>query len=351
MTTLTMLALVVLVALIFDFINGFHDTANAIATVVSTGVLRARTAVIFAAALNVVGAFAGTAVATTIGKDLLDPALVTQQIVLAALLGAIVWNLITWWFGIPSSSSHALVGGLVGAGWIGVGREQIKAAGLEKVITALIVSPFFGFAAAFVLMVATYWVIRRVPVPKLNRGSRRLQILSSGFMAFSHGTNDAQKTMGVITMALLSFSASGAGHDKLPAWLLPQVDHFDATSKFPVPVWVVIACAVAMGLGTAAGGWRIIHTMGRRIFKLRPIHGFCAETGAALVLQVASHFGLPTSTTHCITSAIMGAGSTTRLSAVSWGVTRRIVVAWILTIPVSAAMGAGAWWLLRAAGL
>ena len=323
MTTFSVLVLVVCTALAFDFVNGFHDTANAIATVVSTGVLKARTAVIMAAFLNVAGAFVGTAVATTIGKDILDPAIVTQQIVLAALLGAIGWNLITWYFGLPSSSSHALVGGLVGAGWIAAGTDHIQRAGLVKVVTALIVSPFFGFAAAFLLMVATYWITRRTAVARINRIFRRLQLLSSAFMAFSHGTNDAQKTMGVITMALVAY----AGHP-------------DPNGKFPVPTWVVIACAVAMGLGTAVGGWRIIRTMGTKIFKLRPIHGFCAETGAALVLQVASHFGLPTSTTHCITSAIMGAGSTTRLSAVSWGVTRRILVAWILTIPLAAAMSA-----------
>ena len=277
MTTLTLLVLVVSAALVFDFINGFHDTANAIATVVSTGVLRARTAVIMAAILNVVGAFMGTAVATTMGKDLLDPSLVTQTLVLSALLAAIAWNLFTWYFGIPSSSSHALVGGLVGAGWVAAGWGAIKPAGVEKVIIALIVSPFFGFFAAFSGMIATYWIVRRVRPATINLLFRRLQLLSSGFMALSHGTNDVQKTMGVITMALVSYTGA----------------HADTSGKFPVPFWVVISCAVAMGLGTAAGGWRIIHTMGSKIFKLRPIHGFCAETGAAIVLQVASHFGLP----------------------------------------------------------
>lgn len=353
MATLTLLVLVVVVALIFDFINGFHDTANAIATVVSTGVMRARTAVLFAAVLNVMGAFAGTAVASTIGKDLLDPVLVTQQIVLAALIGAIIWNLITWWFGIPSSSSHALVGGLVGAGVVGLDWTHIKLGGVEKVVIALVVSPFFGFAAAFVLMIATYWIVRRIPVAKINRIFRRLQIVSAGLMAFSHGTNDAQKTMGVITMALVSYASASrdAGGPGLPHWLLPTAEHFDAAAKFPVPGWVVLACALAMGAGTAAGGWRIIHTMGSKIFKLRPIHGFCAETGAAIVLQVASHLGLPTSTTHCITSAIMGAGSTTRLSAVSWGVTRQILVAWLLTIPMSALFSAVTWRLFSVIGL
>jgi PiT family inorganic phosphate transporter len=329
-TTLTLLVLVVAAALIFDFINGFHDTANAIATVVSTGVLKARTAVLMAAVFNVAGAFLGTAVAQTIGKGIVDPSLVTQQLVLAALLAAIAWNLFTWYFGIPSSSSHALVGGIVGAGAYTLGFSAIKPAGIEKVVTALVVSPFFGFFAAFTLMIGTYWATRRVRPARLNAASRKLQLISSGFMAISHGQADAQKTMGVIAMALASYHG---------------------TQMEEIPTWVVLSCAVAMGIGTAAGGWRIIHTMGSKIFKLRPIHGFCAETGAAIVLITASHFGLPTSTTHCITSSIMGAGATTRLSAVSWGVTRRIVGAWILTIPVCATLGAAFVWLLRAAGV
>ena len=332
--TLTLIVVVVIAALVFDFINGFHDTANAIATVVSTGVLRPRTAVLMAAALNILGAFLGTAVASTIGKDILDPSIVTQSIVLSALVGAIVWNLLTWWGGIPSSSSHALIGGLVGAGAVGLGWDAIKPAGVEKVVTALVVSPILGFFAAFFGMVATYWLLRRARPAKVNAASRRLQLFSSGFMALSHGTNDAQKSMGVITMALLSYHG---GHDP--------------TGKFPVPTWVVLACALAMGLGTASGGWRIIKTMGTRIFKLRPIHGCIAETSAALVIQVASHLALPVSTTHCITASIMGAGATTRLSAVSWGVTRRIVTAWILTIPMTAIMAALVYVVLTKAGL
>jgi len=324
MTTFGLLVLVVVAALIFDFINGFHDTANAIATVVSTGVMRTRTAVLMAAALNVVGAFIGTAVASTIGKDLVDPAQVSQQLVLAALLAAIVWNLFTWWFGIPSSSSHALVGGIIGAGMTALGVAAIKPAGVEKVVTALVLSPILGFAFSFLLMVAMYWVVRRARPTKINKLFRRLQVISAGFMAVSHGSNDAQKTMGVITMALVSYQGT-----------------YDPAAKFPVPTWVVISCALAMGLGTASGGWRIIKTMGSKIFKLRPIHGFCAETGAATLLQIASHFGLPVSTTHVITSAIMGAGATTRLSAVSWGVTRRIATAWVLTIPVCMALASG----------
>ncbi len=317
MTAFTLLIMVVIVALIFDFVNGFHDTANAIATVVSTGVLRPRTAVLLAAVLNVAGAFHGTAVAKTIGTDILDASVVNQTMVLSALVSAVAWNLITWYFGIPSSSSHALLGGMLGAGVTVAGMGGIQAAGIEKAISALLFSPFAGFLAALVIMIALTWIVRRAPLPRINKIFRVLQIGSASLMAYSHGTNDAQKTMGIITMALLSYSADFA----------PNND---------VPLWVVVSCAVAMGLGTAAGGWRIIHTLGSKIFKLRPIHGFAAETGAAVVLQVAAANGLPVSTTHCITAAIMGAGSTTRLSAVSWGVTRKILWAWILTIPVCA---------------
>jgi PiT family inorganic phosphate transporter len=333
MDALTLLVLVIVAALVFDFINGFHDTANAIATVVSTGVLRARTAVLLAAVLNVVGAFAGTAVASTVGKDLVDPAQMTMPIVLSALVGAISWNLLTWWYGIPSSSSHALVGGIVGAAVTAIGTGCLKAAGLQKVVTALVLSPVVGFLTAFVGMVLVYWTVRRMTPARVNKGFRRLQLVSASLMAFSHGNNDAQKTMGVITMALVVYHGT-----------------WDPSAKFAVPTWVVIVCALAMGLGTASGGWRIIHTMGQRIMKLRPIHGFVAETAAASIIQVASHFGLPISTTHTITSSIMGAGATVRLSGVSWGVTRRIVVAWILTIPASALVSAGCYALLVAAG-
>jgi len=332
---LTLLALVVAAALAFDFLNGFHDTANAIATVVSTGVLRPRSAVLMAAFLNVLGAFLGTAVASTIGKGILDPQAVTQPLVLAALLSAIAWNLLTWWFGIPSSSSHALIGGLVGAALVTSGSVGLQASGIETVVIALVVSPVLGFGAAFVSMIATYWLTHRMRPTAINLLFRRMQIASSAFMALSHGNNDAQKTMGVITMALAAYRG---------------VD-VEGSSRLPIPAWVVLSCAFAMGAGTAAGGWRIIRTMGTRIFKLRPIHGFCAETGAAGVIQLASHLGLPTSTTHTITAAIMGAGATTRLSAVSWGVTRRIVWAWILTIPVCAALGAAFIAGFRAAGL
>ena len=333
----TLLLLVVTFGLVFDFLNGFHDTANAIATVVSTGVLRPRTAVLMAAVLNIVGALFGTAVATTIGRDTIDSAVVTQTMVVGALSSAIFWNVFTWYFGIPSSSSHALIGGLIGATWVSAGREHIKGAGVEKMVTALVVSPLAGFFGAFLVMVALTWAVRRVSPQKVNTIFRRLQLLSSGFMALSHGGNDAQKTMGVITMALVVYAAD------------PTTS--SASGEFHVPVWVVVACAISMGFGTACGGWRIIHTMGSKIFKLRPIHGCAAETTAALVITAATHAGFPVSTTHCITSAIMGAGATTRLSAVSWGVTRRILWAWILTIPMCALLGAGFYWAIHAAGL
>lgn len=334
MDALTLLVLVIVAALAFDFINGFHDTANAIATVVSTGVLRARTAVLLAAVLNVAGAFAGTAVASTVGKDLVDPAQMSMPIVLSALVGAIAWNLFTWWYGIPSSSSHALVGGIVGAAVTALGTGCLKAAGIEKVLTALVLSPLLGFFTAFIGMLAMYWTVRRAVPARVNKLFRKLQIVSASFMAFSHGNNDAQKTMGVITMALLVYHGT-----------------WDPTAKFHVPLWVVVVCALAMGLGTASGGWRIIHTMGQKIMKLRPIHGFVAETAAASVIQFASHLGLPTSTTHTITSSIMGAGATARLSAVSWGVTRRILMAWVLTFPATALVAAGCYRLLVAVGV
>ena len=323
MTSTLLLVLVVLMALAFDFVNGFHDTANSIATVVSTGAMRARNAIILASVCNVIGAFMGTEVAKTLGRDILDPALITQTVVLAALTGAIIWNLVTWWFGIPSSSSHALVGGMVGAGMIAVGPEAIRTAGVEKVMIALVVSPLFGFTFAFVAMLAWMWILRRARPSVVNRSFRLLQLPSAAFLAISHGLNDAQKTMGVITVALVTHHGT-----------------YDPNGEFPVPQWVVFACALAMGLGTAVGGWRIIHTMGNKIFKMDPIHGFTSSTMAAVVIQGASFYGLPISTTHCITTAIMGAGATKRLSAVRWGVTRKILTAWVVTLPATAAMSA-----------
>jgi PiT family inorganic phosphate transporter len=320
-TVLLVLILVVVIALIFDYINGFHDTANAIATVVSTGVLPIRTAILIAAVLNFGGALMGTAVASTIGKGLIEPAAVSQIVVLSALLGAIFWNIFTWYFGIPSSSSHALVGGLVGAAVAHAGPKAVQVAGITKVVQSLVVSPIVGFAIAFVVMITILWIVRRMKPARLTRLFRKLQMLSAAFMAFSHGSNDAQKTMGIITMSLVAYgSVSSAG------------------GKFHVPIWVVLACATAMALGTAAGGIRIIKTMGTKIIDLKPIHGFAAETAATVTILTSTHLGLPVSTTHVITGCIMGAGASQRVSAVRWGVTTKILWAWVLTIPVSAAV-------------
>jgi inorganic phosphate transporter, PiT family len=319
---LVALILVIVVALVFDYINGFHDTANAIATVVSTGVLPLRTAILLAAALNFGGALLGTAVAGTIGKGLIQPAAVTQGVVLAALSGAIFWNLFTWYFGIPSSSSHALVGGLVGAGIARAGTGAVQVDGLLKIVKSLVVSPVVGFFTAFLVMIAIFWLIRGARPAAISRLFRRLQILSAGFMALSHGSNDAQKTMGIITMSLVAYGSLTGG----PA------------GKFEVPLWVKMACAVAMALGTAAGGLRIIKTMGTKIIDLRPIHGFAAETSAAVTILASSAMGMPVSTTHVVTGAIMGAGACQRVSAVRWGVTTKILWAWVLTIPISAAV-------------
>jgi PiT family inorganic phosphate transporter len=327
----SLLVTVVVVAIVFDYINGFHDAANAIATVVSTGVLPIRTAVIIAGVLNFVGAVTGTAVAKTIASGFADPRIVTQPVVLAALLGAIVWNLFTWWRGIPSSSSHALVGGLAGAvvARAGVGAFHWNALG-KKVLIPLVLSPTLGFFMAFWVMIALYWIFRRVRPARVHSISRRLQLVSAGMMAFSHGSNDAQKSMGIITLALLSFAAAGHGH-ALPAWVLP-------TSADHVPLWVVIACAAAIGLGTMAGGQKIIKTMGTKIIHISPLQGFAAETAGAATILAASTFGVPVSTTHCINACIMGVGASKRLSAVRWGVAGNILVAWVLTLPMSAAV-------------
>ena len=319
------MCIVVAAALAFDYINGFHDTANAIATVVSTGVLPIRTAVLLAAALNFLGAFAGTAVASTIGKGILAADIVSQVLVLSALIGAIFWNLFTWYFGIPSSSSHALVGGLVGAGAAKAGLDGLERSGIQKVVTALVVSPLVGFFVGFALMVGILWIVRRQRPSGVNAVFRRLQMASASFMAFSHGSNDAQKTMGIVTMSLVAYEAGKSTMQ---------------TGKFDVPLWVVVACATAMALGTAAGGIRIIKTMGTKIIDLKPIHGFAAETGAAATILAASLMGVPVSTTHVISSSIMGVGASQRVSAVRWGVTTRILWAWVLTIPISAGVAA-----------
>lgn len=314
-TTLLLLILVIAAALIFDYVNGFHDTANAIATCVSTRAISVKGAIFMAAFLNFAGAMVSTKVAGTIGKGIVDKDHVTQLVVLAGVLGAIIWDIITWYYGLPSSSSHAIIGGLVGAVLAHSGASALHWAGLKKIILALVFSPIIGTIFGFIFMLIIMWSFRRSSPGPLNKGFRRLQVLSAAFMAFSHGTADAQKSMGVITMALLSFGT---------------------IQTFEVPTWVKLACAIAMGLGTAAGGWRIIKTIGSDFVKLQPVHGFCVETASAGVILGASSIGMPVSTTHVITSTILGVGLSKRMSAVNWKVAQRIVVAWVLTIPASA---------------
>lgn len=310
-----MLLVVVALALLFDFSNGWHDSANAIATVVSTRVVSPFVAVMAAGVLNVAGAFMSTAVAKMVGSGIVNPALVTQEVVAAALAGAILWNLFTLLLGLPTSSSHALIGGLVGAAVTHGGWTMVKWSGLRPVMEAMVLAPFFGFAIGLSLMVLISWICFRVTRSLATRLFKRLQLVSACFMAFSHGANDAQKAMGIITLALLSAGQIPSGE---------------------VPGWVIGACAVAMGLGTAVGGWQIVRTLGMGIVKLEPVHGFAAETGAAAVLLVTAHIGLPVSTTQTITTSVMGVGAIKRLSAVRWGLTTRILYAWVFTLPGSA---------------
>ncbi len=326
-----MLLGVVVLGVAFDYVNGFHDTANAIATSVATRALRPQYALLMATAFNFIGAFAGTAVAKTIGAGLVDENTTSQVIVAAALMGAITWNLITWWLGLPSSSSHGLIGGLLGATGIAVGTGAYKWDGIvNKVLVPLISSPIAGFTLALILMVALSWIFRNAARKPLGKVFRRLQVFSAGYMAFAHGSNDAQKTMGIITLALFS------------AGVIPNTD---------VPVWVIVLAATAISLGTGMGGWRIMNTMGHRVVELEPIHGFAAEATAATVLLVTARLGMPVSTTHVIASAIMGVGSARGLRGVKWGVARRILVAWVLTIPASAFVGGLAWIVLNGLGV
>jgi PiT family inorganic phosphate transporter len=314
---LVMLVLVIAAALLFDYVNGFHDTANAIATCVSTRALSVKNAIIMAAVLNFTGAMISTKVASTIGKGIVDPENVTQMVVLAGIIGAIIWDLITWYYGLPSSSSHAIIGGIMGAVIAHTGMATLHWNGLEKIILALIISPVIGTTLGFFFMVVMMWCFRNSSPYILNKRFRRMQILSAAVMAFSHGTADAQKSMGVITLALVSY-----GYLRV----------------FQVPPWVMVICATAMALGTAAGGWRIIKTVGRDFVKLQPVHGFCVETASAGVILGAASFGLPTSTTHVITSAILGVGLSKRMSAVNWVIAYRILGAWVFTIPASGIM-------------
>ncbi|CAN5923564.1 inorganic phosphate transporter [soil metagenome] len=325
----SLLVAVIIAAIIFDFINGFHDAANAIATVVSTGVLPIRTAVMMAGAFNFIGALLGTAVAKTIATGFADPAIVTQSVVLSALAGATIWNLITWWKGIPSSSSHALIGGLAGAVVAHAGFGAFHWSTLvEKVLIPLVVSPAFGFVAAIVVMIVLLWIVRNWRPTTVNKASRRLQLVSACAMAFSHGSNDAQKSMGIITLALASFVA--AGHTGMPGWMQPD------PGSSEVPMWVVMICAGAIAAGTMAGGKKISKTMGSKIIRITSLQGFAAETAGAFTIIAASRFGVPVSTTHCINASIMGVGATKRVSAVRWGVAANIVVAWVVTMPLSA---------------
>lgn len=317
---------VLALAVLFDYINGFHDTANAIATSVSTRALKPQWAIAMSAAANFVGALTGTAVAKTVGAGLVDQQVEGQVVVAAALVGAIVWNLITWRLGIPSSSSHALIGGLLGASAAAAGIGSWNYDGIVgKVLVPLVSSPIAGVLIGLTLMIVIFNLFRRVNPKKMNDRFRRLQVLSAAYMAFSHGSNDAQKTMGIMTLALVT------------AGVLPE---------FKVPLWVIIIAASAISLGTAAGGWRIIRTMGTRVVKLDPVHGFAAETTAATIIFGASQLGMPVSTTHVISSAIMGTGVSDRFNSVRWGIARNIGVAWVLTLPASGTAAALAYWVL-----
>jgi PiT family inorganic phosphate transporter len=323
---------VVVVALFFDFTNGFHDTANSIATSVSTKALSPRAAVLSAAVLNFLGAFVSFEVAATIAKGIVEQEIITLEVVLAGLVGAITWNLITWYLGLPSSSSHALIGGMVGSAAAADGFDVVQWGGLrEKVLIPSLVAPFLGIVVAAALMIVVLWLIRRRAPGRVNTVFRRMQLVSGGFVAFTHGTNDAQKTMGIIALALVA-----SGH------LSPEFER--------PPVWVIVSAAAAMGLGTYAGGWRIIKTLGMRVTKLEPPQGFAAQTACASILWTTAHYGFPVSTTHTISGCVLGAGATTRFSAVRWGVAGNILFAWVLTIPCAAAVGALMEWLTRLPG-
>ena len=345
---MTLFLIVLLAALTFEYINGFHDTANAIATVVSTKVLTPRAAVIWAAFWNLIGALVGTAVAKTISSGLVDASAVTMTTVLAALLAAIIWNLFTWWLGLPSSSSHALIGGLCGAAmataggnwsvliWSATDKKGAAVGLWPKVVLPMFTSPLVGFIGGALLMGLLLIILRKATPRIVALVFGKAQLISAGFMGFSHGSNDAQKTMGIITLALFTGTSTGA-FANLPEWA-----HFLRVQEFKdIPFWVVITCAITMAAGTAAGGWRIIRTMGHKMVKMQPVHGFAAETTAAIILHGTATMGVPVSTTHVISTSIMGVGATKRLSAVKWGVVERILWAWVLTLPVTALLAYG----------
>lgn len=315
---------VVVCGLVFEFVNGFHDAANAIATSVLTRALTIRNAVILCAVLNFIGALSSKTVATTMGKGLVDPSDMTNVTVAAAFLGAIIWDVVTWRFGLPTSSTHAIVGGVIGAAAASKGWAAVHLAGTERVLLGLLISPIVGLAASLIMMVTFLHLFGRKPPNTVNRRFRIVQVFSAGMMAFSHGSNDGQKSMGVIAMALFSASAVGVH------------------GKFHIPLWVMVSCAAAMGLGSGAGGWRIIKTLGRGVTELQPIHGCVAELSAATIILTASHVGAPISTTHTISSTIMGVGVSRRLTTVRWKVVGNIVLAWVLTMPASALLSAAA---------
>ncbi len=326
-TTLWVVVMLVALALLFDFMNGFHDAANSIATVVSTGVLKPGQAILFAAFFNVIAIFIfQLSVAATVGKGIVQPGVVDTHVVFGALLGAITWNVITWYYGIPSSSSHALIGGIVGAVIAKSGAGTLISAGILKTVVFIFVSPLLGFVLGSLMMVAVAWIFRQSRPSKVDKWFRRLQLISAGAYSLGHGGNDAQKTIGIIWMLLIATGYTAAG----------------AASP---PTWVILCCYTAIGAGTMFGGWRIVKTMGQRITKLKPVGGFCAETGGAITLFLATALGVPVSTTHTITGAIVGVGSTQRASAVRWGVAGNIVWAWIFTIPASAFVAAVAYWI------
>ena len=328
--------LLVFLAIAFDFMNGFHDAANSIATVVSTGVLKPGQAVLFAAFFNFLAYFIfHLSVAATIGKGIVMPGVVDTHVVFGALMGAITWNILTWFYGIPSSSSHALIGGIVGAVIAKAGASALIASGVFKVVAFIFVSPLLGFLLGSLMMVAVAWICRRTTPSKADRWFRRLQLVSAGAYSLGHGGNDAQKTAGIIWLLLIAATTSNV--QGLPVWMMATTEH--------LPIWVVIVCYIAIGFGTMFGGWRIVKTMGQKITKLKPVGGFCAETGGALTLFLATGLGIPVSTTHTITGAIVGVGSTQRASAVRWGVAGNIVWAWIFTIPASAFVAAIAYWV------
>lgn len=323
--TFPTLVLLVGLALAFDFMNGFHDAANSIATVVSTRVLKPYQAVIWAAFFNFLAiAIFELKVAATVGKNIVSPDFVDHYLIFGALIGALTWNIVTWYYGIPSSSSHALIGGMIGAALAKAGTAPLLSAGIIKTAAFIVVSPLLGFTLGSLIMLGVAWMFFRTPPARLDRGFRRMQLVSSALYSLGHGSNDAQKTMGIIWLLLI---AGGV------------------TTKDHLPAWVVVSCFLAIGMGTMFGGWRIVKTMGQRITKLKPVGGFAAETGGAMTLGLATWFGIPVSTTHTITGAIVGVGAAHRSSAVRWGVAGNIVVAWVVTIPASAGIAALAWWI------